>query len=164
SLLLERGLRALALHGFGRLDAQPRLTLGVLAGGLDPEDLVALGPDLGLLCLAAFALGLGSGGSPRLLRASNRMLLFLDAVLLGRSELAEREQHGILTLLGLGHGPSFVGQVPDSMDLYHARSRVATSTIVRVAPLRYTLVPRWALSTCTATSCTAWTTAPPTSR
>src|SRR5256885_12207758 len=59
--------------------------------------------------------------------------LFLDAALLDLAELAQREQHGILTLVRLCHGPSFVaGGCPGPYDLYQDRksTRLNSSHLV----------------------------------
>jgi hypothetical protein len=102
-LLLEGSLLALALGSLGGLDAHARFTFGVLACGLDLELRVALGADLRFLFVAAATLGVLLRLEAGLLCRANRALLFLDAVLLDLTELAEREQHRIFTLLGLGH-------------------------------------------------------------
>ena len=92
-LLLERGLRALTLGRFGRLDAHTRFALGGNASFLDRALVIALLADLRFLLFADATLGLLLCAEPCVFRAANRVLFLLHAALLDLTELAEREQH-----------------------------------------------------------------------
>src|SRR6185436_12211087 len=79
---------------------------------------------LGFLGLAAPALGFRRRRLARLLGAPHRVLLLLYAALLDLPQLAQREQHGILTFLRLCHGTSFVGQAYTRASIFITRDLV----------------------------------------
>jgi hypothetical protein len=107
---------ALALGGLGRLDAHTRFALGAEARFLDLALVLALRVDLRFFFFATAALRLLLRTDTRLFGTTNSVLLFLDAVLLDLTELAEREQNRIFALLGLSHGQSFA-RSPGPFDL-----------------------------------------------
>src|SRR5204863_392668 len=95
----------------------------------------------------------------------HRLLLSLHAAVLDLAELAEREQHRILTLLRLCHATILrrAGRIP----LLRSLSRWISWGNAHNCARRLTAIhtpPPWASSTCIATSFPAWTTAPPMSR
>jgi hypothetical protein len=109
-------LMTLALGGFCRLDAYARFALGTEASLFDRPLVIALRLDACLFFFAAAALRLLLRTDPRLLGTADRVLLFLDAVLLDLTELAQREQNRIFALLALSHGQSFA-RFPGLIDL-----------------------------------------------
>ncbi|MGE0404418.1 MAG: hypothetical protein AB7T06_47350 [Kofleriaceae bacterium] len=103
TLLLERGLLALALGGFRRLDAHTRFALGCLARLLDLQLRFALGTNARFLRFACCTLGGFLLRDSFLLGRADGRLLFLHAVLFDLTKLAEGEQNRVFALLALGH-------------------------------------------------------------
>jgi hypothetical protein len=93
ALLLDRRLVALTLGRFRRFDAHTRFALGTEACFLDLALVITLRLDLGVLFFAAAALCILLRTEPRLFGTADRVLFFLDAVLLDLTELAEGKQN-----------------------------------------------------------------------
>lgn len=103
ALLFERRLMALTLCRLCRFDAKPCLAFGMDAGFFDGTLMLALGPDFRFLGFAQAALGFLLLLDARFLGAANGVLFLLDSGLFDLTELAEREQHGVLALVALSH-------------------------------------------------------------
>lgn len=102
-LLFERSLMALPLCRFGRLDAKARLAFGIQARFFDRTLIFAFGANLGLLGFAQTALRFLLLLDTRFFGAADRVLLLSDSGLFDLTELAERKQYGVLTLVALSH-------------------------------------------------------------
>lgn len=72
--------------------------------------MISLGANLGFFRFANAPLGILLLLDARLFGAANRVLLFTDPSLFDLTELAERKQHRILTLIALGHTPLLVSR------------------------------------------------------
>ncbi|HEY5927368.1 MAG TPA: hypothetical protein VIV11_37045 [Kofleriaceae bacterium] len=93
ALLLECRVLALALGGFCRLDTHTRFALGTELGFFDRPVVITLRLDACFFRFATETLGLLLRTNPCLFGTTDRVFLFLDAVLLDLTELAQREQN-----------------------------------------------------------------------